>query len=163
MTRFGTIPREPHRQNALDLCAPKFEAAVLAWRHDMQDAGFDPIIFESLRTDEREVWLNGFGRLYDDGRGIVTKASTALYSWHGFGLAVDVISIAHEWDAPEAFWKAKAAFATVHGLTDGSTWKVRDLPRLQWGKPMRDSPSDFARQLYADGGMQAVWREVGAD
>lgn len=157
---FGTVPPEPKRITALDVCAPKFAAAVMAVLHDLQEAGFDPIVYESLRIDERQSWLDGFGRAYDDGRGIVTNAQSTLYSWHGFGLAVDIVSEAHGWDSSK-FFDALGGFATVQSLEWGGHWKVRDLPHVQWGG-MRESPSDLARQLYADAGMRAVWREVGA-
>lgn len=161
MTRFGTIPPEPPRQNALDLCAPKFGAAVLATLHSMQDDGFDPYVYETLRTDAREAWLYGFSRDYDDGDGWRTNAQSALYSWHGFGLAADIISESQKWDAPESFWVALGAHAASNGLTWGGTWKKQDLPHVQPDN-LHDSPSDRARQLIADGGLAAVWREVGA-
>jgi hypothetical protein len=162
MSIFGTIPVEPHRQNALDLCAPKFEAAVLATLRGMQNDGFDPYVYETLRSNERAKWLHGFGRLYDDDRGIVTNATDALTGWHGFGLAADIISESKQWDAPDSFWSALGAHAAANALAWGGFWKMKDKPHVQPSN-LRDSPSNRARQLIAQGGLAAVWREVGAD
>ena len=46
----------------------------------MKLRGLDAIVAETLRTDERQEFLYGFGRDYDDGRGIVTH-SRAATSW----------------------------------------------------------------------------------
>ena len=40
---------------------------------EMADAGHNAKVFETLRTAERQEFLYGFGRQYDDGRGTVTK------------------------------------------------------------------------------------------
>ena len=162
MSVFGTVPPEPHRQNALDLCAPKFAKAVMATLHDLQEYGFDPHCYETLRTPERQAWLAGFGRDYDDGRGIVTHAMDVFSTWHGFGLAVDIISLEHEWNPPAPFWIALGAHAAYHGLVWGGEWKMKDLPHVQPSN-LHEAPTDRGRQLYADGGLAAVWREVGLD
>ena len=58
------------RVNAM---APKMQDAVLAIVKEMADAGHNAKVFETLRTEERQAFLYGFGRKYDDGRGTVTK------------------------------------------------------------------------------------------
>lgn len=158
---FGSIPPEPHRQNALDICAPKFAAAVLATLNGMQDDGFDPIVYETLRSPERQAWLYGFSRDYDDGDGWRTNAKLSFESWHGFGLAVDIISESQQWAAPPAFWTALGAHAASNGLAWGGNWHTKDLPHVQPSN-LHDSPTDRARQLNEDGGLRAVWNEVGA-
>ena len=162
MTAWGTIPPEPPRESSLDGCAPKLAAAVRAVEADMRGEGYDPTIFETLRTNARQNWLAGFGRRYDDGRGIITHAVTVWSSWHGFGLAADVISAAHQWDASPMFWAALGEAAARHGLVWGGSWRMKDLPHLQVGPPARTTPSPRAKQLYDQGGLEAVWREVGA-
>lgn len=145
----------------LSACAPKFRLAVDRTLYAMRAEGFDPVVAETLRTRERQAFLYGFGRTYDDGRGIVTKAATAALSWHGYGLAADIISRASGWNARPAFWEALGLHALAHGLTWGGTWKARDLPHVQWGK-CRQSPSARATSLFAAGAIEAVWREVDA-
>jgi hypothetical protein len=142
--------------------APRFRDAVQRVFIEMRKAGFDPVISESLRTPERQSYLFGFGRKYDDGRGIVTKAPNCDLSWHCFGLAVDVISAKYGWDAPPEFWRALAAAAKDEGLVSGSTFTDADLPHVQWGSPMLKTPSPRAASLRESGGNAAVWRVVGA-
>ena len=79
-------PREVPMCRALDVLAPKFRAALEAVLAQLPDA----IVAETLRTPERQAYLYGFGRDYDDDRGIVTQAPTHLTSWHGYGLAADI-------------------------------------------------------------------------
>lgn len=164
MPRFGTVPPEVPVQRSLDICAPKFRAAVEAMMADLardypERKGF---AFETLRTPERQAFLYGFGRDYDDGRGKVTNSATCFNSWHGFGLAVDVVEKdATPWDAPMSFWTAIGEAAERNGLTWGGRWRSPDLPHVQWGK-CRVSPSERSRALYDAGGLQAVWRAVGA-
>lgn len=153
---------EPPRIATVAGLAPQFRRAVEQVMDDMRAQGWKPRIFETIRTNERQAYLYGFGRDYDDGRGPVTKAPTADRGWHFFGLAVDVVEDdATPWKAPQAFWQALGASAERHGCTWGGRWKTVDLPHIQWGK-CRVSPSYRARSLYAQGGMEAVWKAVGA-
>ena len=111
----------------------------------MEKQGHDPIIFEALRTDERQRFLWGFGRLYDDGRGVVTYSKTAERTWHGYGLAVDIISKRHAWNAPASFWTALGEACRAEGLWWGNDWdrdgvpverdpdeRMSDRPHVQW-------------------------------
>ena len=137
--------------------APQFRAQVNAILAQMGDAK----ISEGLRTFERQSFLYGFGREYDDGRGIVTNAASNLTSWHGYGLAVDIVHATLEWDAGDKWFRLLGDTAKAHGCKWGGDWFHPDLPHVQWGK-CKDSPSDKARALYADGGVEAVWNAVGA-
>lgn len=155
-------PPEVPRDSSTDGLAPRFRAAIEAVVRDMRVAGYRPRVFETLRSDARQAYLYGFGREYDDGRGPVTKAPDTSRSWHGYGLAVDVVEDdATPWVAPQAFWQALGASAERHGCTWGGRWKVVDLPHLQW-RQCRPSPSSVAVRLRAEGGLVAVWRAVGA-
>ena len=169
--RFGTVPAEVPAVRDLAVLAPKFRAALERVLADLRGLGMDPLVIETLRTHDRQRFLYGFGRDYDDGRGTVTYSSDADETWHGFGLAADVISQADRWNAPLAFWEALGRSADRHGLLWGADWdgdgdwrdeRCTDFPPLQWGPPMRRSPSPRAGRLLASGGPPAVWREVGA-
>jgi peptidoglycan L-alanyl-D-glutamate endopeptidase CwlK len=161
--KFGIVPPEVPAIRTLDGLAPKFRAKVERLIDAMHAKGYDATIAESLRTDERQHFLYGFGRDYDDGRGVVTNAPTADAGWHKFGLAVDIISSSQEWDAPLRFWVMLGALAQHEGLAWGGAWdRFPDRPHVQWGEPMRRSPSRHAVELYAGGGLEAVWREVQA-
>ena len=155
-------PHEPPVDKSLDGLAPKFRAEIEALLSEAHGS-FDPVVSESNRTLERQEWLFGFGREYDDGRGVVTQAQDNTTSWHGYGLAVDIISKSKEGDAPTSFWQELGARAMAHGLVWGGSWtKFQDRPHVQWGAPMRQAPSQHAADLLADGGMQSVWQEVEA-
>lgn len=162
-------PKLPPPPRAVPVCrdlavlAPRFRVAVVRMLERMTARGLDPVVSETLRTSERQRFLYGFGRDYDDGRGVVTHSRDADETWHHYGLAVDIISARLAWDAPKSFWDALGAAARAEGLAWGGDWvSFRDLPHVQWGSPMRQSPSPRAPRLVAEGGLPAVWREVGA-
>jgi LAS superfamily LD-carboxypeptidase LdcB len=73
----------------LSLLAPAFRRAVEAAIQDCRDKGFPVKVNEGFRSQARQNWLYRQGRSRP-GR-IVTNAPTSLTSWHGYGLAVDVI------------------------------------------------------------------------
>jgi peptidoglycan L-alanyl-D-glutamate endopeptidase CwlK len=161
-----TLPSPPPEvavDRSLDELAPVFRMKVDELLFRMKSKGHDPIVAESVRTNERQTYLYGFGREYDDGRGIVTHSKDADETWHHFGLAVDIISESKQWDASPRFWNDLGANAIALGLSWGGAWRsFKDLPHVQWGSPMRQSPSPRAARLLADGGLPAVWAEVGA-
>jgi len=156
-------PPEPPANKSITCLAPRFADRVAAVIRSMQELGLEPVIAEACRSDERQAWLFGFGRDYDDGRGVVTNAPDGRWSWHRFGLAVDIVDRHRGWDAPSTFWKTLGATAIEHGLAWGGAWpRFPDKPHIQWGPPMRQSPSSRAWELLEAGGLQAVWREVHA-
>jgi hypothetical protein len=151
MTPFGHIPPEPPVIRSLDGLCPKFRDALFSVFPGMDES----YISESLRTDERQIWLFGFGRDYDDDRGIVTNASTADHGWHKFGLAVDF--------RDSGLVRRYSDQLQAAGLSLGLNWpKFVDPPHVQMGPPMRQSPSSEAARLFAAGGYEAVWQAVGA-
>lgn len=160
-----SLPKPPAEVKAINspsVLAPRFRDALQRMFIELRKAGFDPIIDESFRSDARQRFLYGFGRDYDDGRGVVTHAADCTASWHCFGLAVDVVSAAHGWDNP-AFFRALGAAAKDEGLSWGGNWTTPDLPHVQWGRPMLQAPSPRAVALRTSGGVEAVWRVVGAE
>lgn len=152
-------PPEPPVCRDVGLLAPGFYAKLRLLIAKMKVKGWNPVITETVRTPERQAWLYGFGREWDDGRGVVTNAATNVKSWHGFGLAVDFKSGDHDWDdTPEQFWTDLALCAKAENLTSGSEWRMKDKPHVQWWTPgMRSAPSPLAAQLQEDGGNQLVW------
>jgi hypothetical protein len=163
MAKLPPPPKEIPVNRSLDVLAPRFRARVHMVVAGMVGLGLDAYVFETLRTNERQSYLYGFGRRYDDGRGVVTHSVDADESWHHYGLAVDIISESKGWDAPPKFWRVLGETARGSGLHWGGDWKsFQDLPHVQWGSPMRQSPSPRAARLFAEGGFKAVWKEVGA-
>lgn len=159
--KFGVVPPEVPVQRSLDVCAPAFARAVRTMMQ-LLEGGPQETVFETLRTEARQSFLYRFGRDYDDGRGRVTNAPTALTSWHGFGLACDVVEKdATPWAVPVGFWNAIGDAARTAGLFWGGAWLHPDLPHVQWGK-CPNSPTEEDRALLKTHGMPAVWKKYGA-
>ena len=152
----AAVSRDP------SLLAPRFRAAVDAALADCRAAGLDAYVYEAYRSQELQSLYFARGRTEIPPLQTVTNAASNLYSWHGYGLAVDVISYSHGWSRPESWFAEVAAVFKRHDCRWGGDWKMKDLPHFQWHR-CRPSPSDRARELLAAGGMAAVWREVGAD
>lgn len=164
--------------SALSLLAPKFRVRVEAAVAECRAKGLDARVQETLRSAALQELYYTRGRpptaAYPHP---VTNARSSLYSWHGYGLAVDVISERDGWfnvrpGAPtterrarmlagDAFFRGIATIFKAHGCDWGGDWKHPDPPHFQFGG-LRASPSDRARALYAAGGVEAVWRVVGA-
>lgn len=162
MPSFGVVPPEVPVISRITALAPKVQAAAEAIIKDMADQGFNATVFETLRTDERQTFLYGFGRDYDDGRGTVTKVQHARKGWHRWGLALDIVeNDASPWDAPQAFWQALGKSAEKHGLTWGGRWKFLDLPHSQWGG-CPTSPTALDISLGTEEGMEALWKKYKA-
>lgn len=155
--RLPLPERDVPAVRTLDVLAPRFRDGLLATLADLPDA----MVVETLRTAERQSFLYGFGREWDDGRGIVTQAPTALTSWHGFALAADVVHRTHHWAAPRSWFAHLGDVAESHGLKWGGRWRHVDLPHVQWGG-CPDTPTYVDRGLYTNSGIEAVWKMRGA-
>ena len=141
--------------------APKFRRAVLAAIASCNVHGLDAYVYEACRNQELQALYYARGRTVIPPERPVTNARSNLYSWHGYGLAVDVISRSLKWSAlPEWFAKVANEFE-LEGCKWGGRWRSPDPPHMQWG-PCKPSPSEYARELLASGGVQAVWEAVGA-
>jgi hypothetical protein len=95
-------PKEPPvDNNPAHLWLPFYQRIQVLFRA-MEQRGFDPIIFEGKRTEERQDWLYGYGRTHHIG----CKPKTwTTHSKHLTGKAVDIISKSHLW-ASAAFYTA---------------------------------------------------------
>jgi hypothetical protein len=142
--------------------APAFRRKVDQVLRDMVAQGLDPLVIEARRSDVRQAYLYGFGRTYDDGRGIVTNARTASNTMHGYGLAVDIISKSKQWNAPASFWQALAVTAEKYGCAAGLRWKMKDSPHIQMGG-IPVSPTEQMIASRAAGGAERVWNAIGAN
>ena len=156
------LPRPTREEpccRALTELAPRFADALDRALERVPNA----MVAETTRTDARQQWLYAFGRTVDDGRGVVTHSASALDTWHHYGLAADVIHATLGWTAPSSWWQQLGIAARGQGLAWGGDWPTfPDRPHIQWGAPMRRSPSPSAAQLLAAGGRAAVWHAVGA-
>jgi hypothetical protein len=158
--------------------APKVRVAVEAVLAAMAVDGWKAVQFDTLRTHDRQAFLFGKGRkpeqlieaglsaywswpMCPDGK--VTKAAFHTQSWHGYGLACDIVQNDKDpWVAPQAFWHAIGRHAQEHGLKWGGNWtRFPDLPHTQWAL-CPTSPSADDKLLLETKGLAAVWKKYGA-
>ena len=152
----------PVADRDLSKLAPRFRDAVEAATRAANADGLDVFVYEAYRSAELQALYYTRGRPPStEYPKPVTYAKSNLYSWHGYGLAVDCISRLHRWDRPWQWWAAVAAHFGRAGCKWGGEWKQADLPHFQLGV-LKPSPSDRAREIMSSGGMQAVWVTVGA-
>jgi peptidoglycan L-alanyl-D-glutamate endopeptidase CwlK len=145
----------------LDELAPMFREAVERAIAACKEAGLDAMVYETFRSPELQAAYFARGRTEIPPHATVTNAQSNLASWHGYGLAVDVISRKNGWDQPEDWFSRVAEHFRAAGCRWGGEWKMKDLPHFQWGL-CKPSPSPRALELHAQGGAQAVWEVVGA-
>jgi peptidoglycan L-alanyl-D-glutamate endopeptidase CwlK len=96
---------------------------------------------------------------------VVTNAD-AGYSWHNYGLAVDVAPFVDgvpRWD-DQATWDRVIVVGESLGLISGKSW--RDEPHFELTGKYGVSPDDDVRNLYAaanesGSGTQAIWASAG--
>jgi peptidoglycan L-alanyl-D-glutamate endopeptidase CwlK len=145
-------------RNDVQLLAPKLRDVAVDATDFLNQSGYDVVIYETLRSRELAELYHALG---------VSNAVNELYSWHGYGLAFDVISKSRGWDAwgDPAWSEPVVATYKAHGLHWGGSWSsFVDKSHFQWWcEGMHESPSDHARALLASGGLAAVWAEVHAD
>ncbi|MDB5988311.1 MAG: hypothetical protein JWR16_3364 [Nevskia sp.] len=162
MSAGGTTDSKVSANADLGKLAPRFRAAVESGLAACTAAGLDAKVYEGFRSEELQALYYARGRSVIPPATPVTNAQSSLYSWHGYGLAVDVISQSKAWDMPEAWFGQVAEIFKQYGCAWGGDWKQRDLPHFQWGR-CKPSPSDLAREIIAAQGATAVWQAVGAD
>jgi peptidoglycan L-alanyl-D-glutamate endopeptidase CwlK len=151
------------RTDNLDLLAPLFRDAVVAAIAECNAAPnyLNAIVYETYRSNALQF------RYYQRGRTVkppfkpVTNAASNAYSWHGYGLAVDVVHSMFLWSPGIAWFRRVAKIFKRHGCNWGGGWKTPDYPHFQWGR-CRATPSARARSFLELGGVEAVWIEVGA-
>ena len=115
---------------SLDILHPSFREKLQAVLTELQTKAIPFEVFESYRTPERQAFLFAQGRTRPGA--VVTKAD-AWFSYHQYGLAVDMVLKLNgnwSWDtsgANAAHWKTLHAVAATHGL-EPLSW---ELPHLQ--------------------------------
>jgi D-alanyl-D-alanine carboxypeptidase len=83
------------------------------------------------------------------------------YSWHAFGLAVDLVPESvttgqPDWDEMHPVWEEIVQKGESLGMTSGIEW--HDMPHLQLTGIFPVTPSNEVREIFASGGLQAVWQ-----
>jgi hypothetical protein len=164
-------PKEVPQNKNIDACTPRFAAKLRLLLAEMKTRGSNAIIGETFRTKERQKFLAGFGRIYDDGRGVVTKAQTPEGSWHAYGCAADI------WDGnnpnkpwepanPTKFYADLVASCKKVGIRCGYDWDgdgdlqdqtFQDKPHVQ-AIELPVSPTTQDRADYLAGRTRMVLR-----
>ena len=140
----------------LGLLAPKFRQAVESAIAECRAQDCDAYVYEAYRSNALQQIYYARGRSVIPPLRPVTNAASNLHSWHGYGLAVDVISASRGWNQPESWFKKVAGIFYQFDCKWGGDWTKPDLPHFQWGL-CKPSPSDQARALLQSGGMESVW------
>lgn len=107
--------------------------------------------------------------LYQQGRttpGPIVTNAPAGHSWHNFGMAVDCMPELTEgtvdWNPSHPQWKRMEEVGVSLGLVSGANWiRIVDAPHFQLTGSFPVSPDDEVRQLFTDGGIEAVWDASG--
>lgn len=105
-------------QNSLELLHPTLRSDVEWILVELRKLGFEPVVFETGRTQERQNYLFSKG------------ASKKTYSKHQDGRAVDIIEADAGWKS-KPFFDALAAIAEQRGLSSGHRWKWRDSAHIE--------------------------------
>jgi len=127
--------------------------------------GIDIRVVQGLRSWTEQDALYAQGRTTPGN--IVTNVPGG-YSYHCFGLAADCVpsiggsTYIPDWNPSHPAWQRMEAVGQSLGLDSGATWRTfPDFPHFQFtGRFPEAEPDDEVRQIFKDGGMQAVWSEV---
>lgn len=161
----GTGTSAPTVSNDLGLLAPAFAKAVRTALAECNAPAnnLNAKVFEAYRSQNLQALYYARGRTIIPPPHTVTNARTNRHSWHGYGLAVDVVHATDYWDPPggERWFKKVAEIFKKHDCKWGGDWTKPDTPHFQWHR-CKPSPSDKARTLIDSQGVEAVWDEVGA-
>lgn len=154
-----------HSQQLLSKVYPRLADLIKKLSTRCIQEGFYIIVVQGLRTVEEQQ------ALYDQGRtkpGKIVTNAPGGHSWHNMGLAVDCAPEdaegAIDWNPDHPQWKTMERIGVSLGLTSGANWvRLKDAPHFQLTGPFpENAPTDDVRELYASGGLQAVWNVVEA-
>jgi peptidoglycan LD-endopeptidase CwlK len=137
---------------------PGLADKVRAMAAQLEAEAIDIRVTQGLRTMAEQEALYAQGRTADGS--IVTNAR-AGFTWHQFGLAIDVVPLSPQgvdWDTSHPVWARIVDIGTGLGLVSGAEWRTfPDWPHFQLTGRFPVTPNDEARQLLATGGLSAVW------
>jgi peptidoglycan L-alanyl-D-glutamate endopeptidase CwlK len=120
--------------------APGFRKAVEAAMAECTALGLDAMVYETYRSSALQALYYQRGRTVRPPDAPVTNARTNLYSWHGYGLAVDVIHRAQRWEAPLDWFREVSEVFKKYSCKWGGDWTSPDLPHLLPHKHFRAAP-----------------------
>lgn len=155
---------DPTSEARLSVIYPVLADKIRALASTLAAQGTIIIVVQGLRTTLEQDELYAQGRTMP-GK-IVTNARGG-YSYHNFGLAVDCAPLnpdkTIDWNAAHPAWAHMELMGSTQlGLTSGANWlRLKDAPHFQLtGRFPVGAPTDEMRELYQNGGLQAVWDAV---
>lgn len=147
--------------NALEVLPIGMRVQVECTLDRLRKGGWDPLVFETYRSDRRQQFLYSYGRTRPGKR--VTNVATARTGFHHWGWAVDIIHRTRHWNHPRFFhWVGQHAEAC--GLVAGAFWKsFPDFPHVQFAaiESMSRAPT-WAKRLMAENKRDSLWLIAGA-
>lgn len=156
---------DPISEQRLAEVAPALARIARQLAADLAAGGVYVRVVQGLRSWTQQDALYAQGRTAP---GAVVTNVRGGYSYHNFGMAVDLVPsefapgqpYAPDWNPQHSAWKTMEMAGQAAGLTSGAAWRsFPDAPHFQLtGSFPEDGPSDEVRQLFKDGGMQAVWQ-----
>lgn len=161
-------------ESRLQLVHPELADKVRKMADMLAVSGIEIRVTQGLRSwaDQLNLWLKGRDRDGNviDPKAVVTNARPG-YSWHNFGLAVDVAPFKDtaagaipDWDVTHPVWKRIVSVGESLGLVSGSEWRTfPDWPHFQLTGTLPTSPDINVRQTYTGGGILAVWKLAGME
>ena len=131
----------PKVQNDMDALLPSFRKEVEQLLKRMERRGFEPMVFETGRTEERAEWL----------KNVKKTSKVGKRSMHCHGAAVDIICAKKKWDNKQ-FFRALGQEAAALKLTWGGSWGW-DRPHVQaipvgFQDELRALPCDEAKDAF---------------
>ena len=133
----------------------------------LESEGIECRVVQGLRSWTQQDALYAQGRTAPGP--IVTNVPGGC-SYHNFGLAADVVPSQFapgqpydpDWNAAHPAWTRMIQLGESLDLVSGSSWRTfPDYPHFQYtGRFPEPGPDDEVRQIFTDGGTQAVWDEV---
>lgn len=137
-----------------------FAAKVVELQHRLD---FQVRITQALRSyQEQEL-------LFEQGRSLPGKVVTNAkpgWSWHSYGLAVDMCPLGQntklpDWNDKHPCWEKMIEVGEQLGLTCGALFRTfPDKPHFQLVGRFPVTPDDEVRSLYKSGGILAVWKSA---
>lgn len=127
----------------------------------LETEGIDIRVSQSYRSWQEQDSLYSRGRTAP---GTIVTDARGGYSWHNFGLAVDVVPLTAQgvdWNTEHPVWKRIVAVGESLGLVAGAEWRTfPDWPHFQLTGRFPVTPNDEVRLIYQGSGLQGVWHEA---
>jgi len=153
---------DPVSESRLNVVHPALAAIIRQMAGILMHESIDLRVTQGLRSFDEQAALYAQGRTVPGS--IVTNARPG-YSWHEFGLAVDVAPFdtqgKPDWNVFHPAWKRIVSLGISLGLFSGTQFtKLCDTPHFQLTGDLPVSPDDDTRQAFETGGLLAVWHNA---